>query len=356
MKKKKKEEEEKTGSSCLQMNLCSLGNVPWLLVVDILIERCAHELLVLQRAGRHTRWRPHLHCEGHCEYFGGSHASRSELSQEEEILDENVEWDLEAEDDSEVRDACSQELFSTLEESSQSQELAKHKQERRWEPGWLPFKPEGKEPLSQPEWAGPDQAYSNPQKGRSGTGSTKGGSLSPIRAAPGRETDTDCRLFPSDPAAKPGEALGQEKPDLVEGLGLPAAKYVEELEEPGSNPGQCEPDAEGELKLPTAEYPDELEGPEGPTRETGTEYELPTGRCENDTPPSNVSYIDLKQCPQRRYVSGRRSPADIASTSCGDGVIMAMEECSSVGIARLHQTRYSGAVALVHVCWCSVVE
>ncbi|XP_043384442.1 zinc finger protein 664-like [Chelonia mydas] len=37
------------------------------------------------------------------------------------------------------------------------------------------------------------------------------------------------------------KALGQEKPDLEEGLGLPglpAAEYPEELEEPGSNPGQ----------------------------------------------------------------------------------------------------------------------
>ncbi|EMP40772.1 hypothetical protein UY3_01898 [Chelonia mydas] len=44
-------------------------------------------------------------------------------SQEEEILDEDVEGerDPEAEDNSEVRDACSQELFSTLEEVSRSQ-------------------------------------------------------------------------------------------------------------------------------------------------------------------------------------------------------------------------------------------
>ncbi|XP_043394928.1 uncharacterized protein LOC122464379 [Chelonia mydas] len=44
-------------------------------------------------------------------------------SQEEEILDEAVEGegDPEAEDDSEVRDACSQELFSTQEEASQAQ-------------------------------------------------------------------------------------------------------------------------------------------------------------------------------------------------------------------------------------------
>ncbi|XP_074974330.1 uncharacterized protein LOC142068615 [Caretta caretta] len=46
-------------------------------------------------------------------------------SQEEEILDEAVEGkrDSEAEDNSEVRDACSQELFSTPEEASQSQLL-----------------------------------------------------------------------------------------------------------------------------------------------------------------------------------------------------------------------------------------
>ncbi|EMP28136.1 hypothetical protein UY3_14786 [Chelonia mydas] len=44
-------------------------------------------------------------------------------SQEEEILDEDVEreGDPEAEDDSEVRDACRQELFSTPEEARQSQ-------------------------------------------------------------------------------------------------------------------------------------------------------------------------------------------------------------------------------------------
>ncbi|EMP25416.1 hypothetical protein UY3_17513 [Chelonia mydas] len=41
-------------------------------------------------------------------------------SQEEETLDEDVEGDPETENDSEVRDACSQELFSTLEEASQS--------------------------------------------------------------------------------------------------------------------------------------------------------------------------------------------------------------------------------------------
>ncbi|EMP28090.1 Zinc finger and SCAN domain-containing protein 20 [Chelonia mydas] len=47
----------------------------------------------------------------------------SGTSQEEEILDEDVEGegDPEAEDDSEGRDACSPELFSTLEEASQSQ-------------------------------------------------------------------------------------------------------------------------------------------------------------------------------------------------------------------------------------------
>ncbi|EMP24312.1 hypothetical protein UY3_18548 [Chelonia mydas] len=40
---------------------------------------------------------------------------------QEEILDEDVEGDPEAEDDSEVRDACSEELFSTPEESSRLQ-------------------------------------------------------------------------------------------------------------------------------------------------------------------------------------------------------------------------------------------
>ncbi|EMP25499.1 Calcyphosin-2 [Chelonia mydas] len=70
----------------------------------------------------------------------------------------------------------------------------------------------------------------------------------------------------SDPAAKPGEALDQEKPDLKEGLGLPGVPVAKE---PGSNPGQREPDAEWELELPAAEYPDELEGPEGTARETG---------------------------------------------------------------------------------------
>ncbi|XP_065424252.1 zinc finger and SCAN domain-containing protein 20-like [Chrysemys picta bellii] len=44
-------------------------------------------------------------------------------SQEEEILDKEGEGDPEAEDDSEVRDAGSQELFSTPEEASQSQQL-----------------------------------------------------------------------------------------------------------------------------------------------------------------------------------------------------------------------------------------
>ncbi|XP_043359830.1 uncharacterized protein LOC122455400 [Dermochelys coriacea] len=44
-------------------------------------------------------------------------------SQEKKILDEDVEGDgdPEAEDDSEVRDACSQEFFSTLEKASKSQ-------------------------------------------------------------------------------------------------------------------------------------------------------------------------------------------------------------------------------------------
>ncbi|EMP42082.1 hypothetical protein UY3_00673 [Chelonia mydas] len=46
---------------------------------------------------------------------------KSGPSQEEEILDEDVEGDLEAEDNSEVRDACSQELSSTQEEATQSQ-------------------------------------------------------------------------------------------------------------------------------------------------------------------------------------------------------------------------------------------
>ncbi|XP_077693329.1 uncharacterized protein LOC144276832 [Eretmochelys imbricata] len=46
---------------------------------------------------------------------------KSGLSQKEEILDKDVEGDPEAENNSEVRDACSQELFSTLEEASQSQ-------------------------------------------------------------------------------------------------------------------------------------------------------------------------------------------------------------------------------------------
>ncbi|EMP29242.1 hypothetical protein UY3_13651 [Chelonia mydas] len=39
-------------------------------------------------------------------------------SQEEEILDEDVEVDPEAKNDLEVRDACNQELFSTPEEAS----------------------------------------------------------------------------------------------------------------------------------------------------------------------------------------------------------------------------------------------
>ncbi|XP_043393486.1 uncharacterized protein LOC122463953 isoform X2 [Chelonia mydas] len=45
----------------------------------------------------------------------------SGLSQEEEILDEEVEGDPEADDESEVRDACRKEFFSTPEEASQSQ-------------------------------------------------------------------------------------------------------------------------------------------------------------------------------------------------------------------------------------------
>ncbi|EMP38451.1 Zinc finger and SCAN domain-containing protein 29 [Chelonia mydas] len=46
----------------------------------------------------------------------------SEPRQDEEILDEDVEWDPEAEDDLEVRDACSQERFSIPEAPSQSQQ------------------------------------------------------------------------------------------------------------------------------------------------------------------------------------------------------------------------------------------
>uniref|UniRef100_A0A8C3FA80 SCAN box domain-containing protein n=1 Tax=Chrysemys picta bellii TaxID=8478 RepID=A0A8C3FA80_CHRPI len=46
----------------------------------------------------------------------------SGLNQEEAILDEEGEGDPEAEDDAEARDACSQELFSTLEEPSQFQQ------------------------------------------------------------------------------------------------------------------------------------------------------------------------------------------------------------------------------------------
>ncbi|KAM7177216.1 uncharacterized protein RBU57_002584 [Macrochelys suwanniensis] len=45
---------------------------------------------------------------------------KSGLSQEEAILDEEGEGVPEAEDDSEARDACSQELFSTPEEPSHS--------------------------------------------------------------------------------------------------------------------------------------------------------------------------------------------------------------------------------------------
>ncbi|EMP32081.1 hypothetical protein UY3_10756 [Chelonia mydas] len=46
----------------------------------------------------------------------------SGLSQEVEILGEEWEGDPETEDGSEARDDCSQELFSTLEEPSQSQQ------------------------------------------------------------------------------------------------------------------------------------------------------------------------------------------------------------------------------------------
>ncbi|EMP39004.1 hypothetical protein UY3_03838 [Chelonia mydas] len=40
----------------------------------------------------------------------------------------------------------------------------------------------------------------------------------------------------------------------------------------------------------------------------------------------------------------RHSPTDIASASCGGEVIMLTEEYSSVGIERLHQMCYSGAL------------
>ncbi|XP_074799174.1 uncharacterized protein LOC141981402 [Natator depressus] len=60
-------------------------------------------------------------------------------SQEEAILDEEGERDPEADDNLEARDACIQELFSTLEEPSQSQQsdLGERKQERRplWQNG-----------------------------------------------------------------------------------------------------------------------------------------------------------------------------------------------------------------------------
>ncbi|KAM7159862.1 uncharacterized protein RBU57_010304 [Macrochelys suwanniensis] len=60
----------------------------------------------------------------------------SGLRQEEEILTEDVEGerDPEAEDDLEVRDACSQELFSTLEEAGQSQLLELDEVQTREEP------------------------------------------------------------------------------------------------------------------------------------------------------------------------------------------------------------------------------
>ncbi|EMP35032.1 hypothetical protein UY3_07808 [Chelonia mydas] len=125
--------------------------------------------------------------------------------------------------------------------------------------------------------SGQGQTKLTPTPGRGGVGQEvqRAGPLAQSgQHQGGREGDTGCWLFPSDPAAEPGEALDQEKSDLVEGLGLPglpAAEYPEELEEPGSNPGQHDPDAEGklELELPAAEYSDELEGPEGPARETG---------------------------------------------------------------------------------------
>ncbi|EMP25392.1 hypothetical protein UY3_17535 [Chelonia mydas] len=54
-------------------------------------------------------------------------------SQEEAILEKEGEREPEADDNLEVRDACIQELFSTLEEPSQSQQsdLGERKQERR---------------------------------------------------------------------------------------------------------------------------------------------------------------------------------------------------------------------------------
>ncbi|XP_065422570.1 X-linked retinitis pigmentosa GTPase regulator-interacting protein 1 [Chrysemys picta bellii] len=74
---------------------------------------CAHELPVVQRAG---------HKKAPVDTLLAHMPVESGPSQEEELLDEDVEGDPETEDDKEARDACSQELFSTLEESSQSQQ------------------------------------------------------------------------------------------------------------------------------------------------------------------------------------------------------------------------------------------
>ncbi|EMP40947.1 DNA repair protein RAD51 like protein 2 [Chelonia mydas] len=87
------------------------------------------------------------------------------------------------------------------------------------------------------------------------------------RLSNGLDIQADLVSPADDMSLSEGEALGQEKPDLEEGLrrpGLPPAEYPEDLEGPGCNPGQREPDTEGELELPAAEYPDELEGPERP--------------------------------------------------------------------------------------------
>ncbi|XP_053879820.1 uncharacterized protein LOC128834768 [Malaclemys terrapin pileata] len=60
---------------------------------------------------------PHLHCKGHGGYFCGSRASQEWT----ESGGGNLGWGGGPEDDSEARDECSQELFSTLEEASQAQ-------------------------------------------------------------------------------------------------------------------------------------------------------------------------------------------------------------------------------------------
>ncbi|EMP24368.1 hypothetical protein UY3_18606 [Chelonia mydas] len=82
---------------------------------------CARNLLVLQRAGRDTRWQPHLHCEVHCGYFGGSRAGCEWTEPGGGNFGRRCEGEEEAEDDSEVRDTCCQELFSTMEQASQSE-------------------------------------------------------------------------------------------------------------------------------------------------------------------------------------------------------------------------------------------